>query len=86
MMLSVIWKRAGMGFLEGTGANSSPEATASLGFTRVWLGMAVRGLWVRMEGPVLRSCRAEWLPGSAWAIFSCVEIKIQINCSESSGL
>lgn len=74
-----------MGFLEGTGANSSPEGIASRGFARAWLGMALREMWVRMEGPVLCSCRAEWLPASAWAIFSCTEIKIQINCPESSG-
>lgn len=74
-----------MGFLEGTGADSSPEGIASRGFARAWLGMALREMWVRMEGPVLCSCRAEWLPASAWAIFSCTEIKIQINCPESSG-
>lgn len=55
MMLPVIWEKSGMGFLEGTGADSSPEGIGSLGFARVLLGMAVRELWVRMEGlvPVL---------------------------------
>lgn len=52
MMLSVIWEKAGMGFLEGTRADSSPEGIVSLGFVRVLVGMAVRELWVRMEGPV----------------------------------
>lgn len=54
-MLPVIWEKSGMGFLEGTGADSSPEGIGSLGFARVLLGMAVRELWVRMEGlvPVL---------------------------------
>ena len=52
MMLSVIWEKAGMGFLEGTGADSSPEGIVSLGFVRVLVKMAVRELWVRMEGPV----------------------------------
>lgn len=31
VMLSVIWERAGMGFLEGTGADASPERIGSLG-------------------------------------------------------
>lgn len=52
MMLSVIWEKAGMGFLEGTGADSSLKGIVSLGFVRVLVGMAVRELWVRMEGPV----------------------------------
>lgn len=50
MMLSVVWKRAGMGFLEGTGADSSPEGIASLGFARAWLGMAVRELGAGWKG------------------------------------
>lgn len=54
MILSVIWEKTGMGFLEGTGADSCPEGIASRGFARVLLGMVgtVRELWVRMEGPI----------------------------------
>lgn len=52
MMVPIIWEKTGMGFLEGTGADGSPEGIASPGFARILMGMAVRELWVRMEGLV----------------------------------
>lgn len=83
VMLSVIWERAGMGFLEGTGTDASLEVVVSPGFAEVSVGRAVREPWARLEGmaaPVsLHSCRGKWLPASAWAIFSRTEIDITLH-------
>lgn len=66
VVMSVIWERAGMGFLEGTRASTSLERVVSLGFARGLVGRAVRVPWARMEGmgvpASLRSCRGKWLP------------------------
>lgn len=71
VVMSVIWERAGMGFLEGTRASTSLERVVSLGFARVLVGRAVREPWARMEGMGVPaspcSCGGKWLPVSAWA-------------------
>lgn len=61
-MMSVIWEGVGIGFLEGTRADASPERIVFLGFARILVWRALRELWARLEGtavPVsLCSCRA----------------------------
>jgi len=80
VMLSVIQEVVGMGFLEGIGADASPERIVSPGFARVSVGRAAREPWARLEGtavPVsLCSCRGKRLPASAWTIFSCTGIEV----------
>lgn len=75
-MLAVIWERVGMGFLEGTGADASPERIVSPSFAKVSVGRAVREPWARLEGTAVPPCRGKWPPASAWAMFSQREIEI----------